>query len=72
VQQSSQASEWGSRLKTASLGAGFLLWVAINCELLHSHATALLAGVQQKTETGLTPPSFPPRGKSAGPHHRTL
>jgi len=30
VWQISQVQEWGTQLKTASLGAGFLLWVAIN------------------------------------------
>ena len=45
-----EASEWGSWLKTASLGTSFLLRVAINCEPMHGRGTALRAGPWQKAE----------------------
>ena len=53
VPHGSQSSEWGSQLsqlKMLSLGAGFLLCVAINREPPHRGSTTLLAGAQQKAE----------------------
>lgn len=44
----------GRQLQTASLGAGFLFYVVINCELLHDHATAFQGRVQQETVRGTT------------------
>ena len=61
--QSSQAQEWGKWLKTAGLGAAFLLCVAINCESLYRHVTTFLAGVQQKAKAWRDP--FPPLGERA-------
>ena len=62
---SSQAQEWGNKLRAAALGASFLLCVAINCKPLGSHGTAFLGQTSkgQKWEETL------PGRKSTGLHH---
>lgn len=55
--QSFQTWELGSWLKAASPGAGFLLCVVINCELLHGPTFVPWAGAQQKAEAGPDTPA---------------
>ena len=68
--QSSQALEQGSMLKAVSQSASFPFCVTINPEPLHSWATALQAGVQQKGEVGQEP--FPsPEKNGTGVCHKS-